>query len=290
MRSVLEPWQAVDPSLATQLVKDTRSVEGWFSTEAALLFGLIDDVQRRGGVSGDLFEIGVHHGKSAVVLAAMARAEETLGVCDLFGTQELNLSSSGRGDRAAFERTINTFARSAHIRIFDQPSGTLEPEQIGTSHRFFHVDGGHLAHEALADLRLAAAATGEAGVIAVDDAIDERWPGVIEAIVRFMTEDERWVPLVLGFSKMLLARRAAASMYLDALDDADTRLRYGLVSPWEFTSHRFMGAEMRLFSWPHDLLRRREWRARAVHLYAVTPWMHTAALSPIRSVARAILR
>ena len=78
---------------------ETKEVQGWFFPVDAYLFGLIDEIQRREDLRGHLFEIGVHHGKTAIFLARMARAGELLGVCDVFGQQELNRDHSGEGSR-----------------------------------------------------------------------------------------------------------------------------------------------------------------------------------------------
>jgi hypothetical protein len=61
-------------------------------------------------VEGHLFEVGVHHGRSAVLLSQLARRGERLGVCDLFGEQGHNVSVSAgepgdlRGQHAALAR------------------------------------------------------------------------------------------------------------------------------------------------------------------------------------------
>lgn len=88
----------MQPSQARQLATDSRDIHGWF--EAHGLFALIDSAQRASGVRGDLFEIGAHHGKSAVMLGNMAAETETIAVCDIFGEQDRNASGSGAGDRA----------------------------------------------------------------------------------------------------------------------------------------------------------------------------------------------
>src|SRR5687767_10517483 len=81
--------QEVSPEQAVRLVRQTRRIDGWLAPGAVYLFALTDRVQKQHGIVGNLFEIGVHHGKSAMVLGAMARASERLGVCDIFGNQAL---------------------------------------------------------------------------------------------------------------------------------------------------------------------------------------------------------
>ena len=70
--------QARAAQLAYQKV---TPISGWFSREAAMLFACLDETPGREGIHGDFFEIGVHHGRSAVFLASMLRAPgESLGV------------------------------------------------------------------------------------------------------------------------------------------------------------------------------------------------------------------
>jgi methyltransferase family protein len=206
------------PAEARQLARRSRQIHGWFTPEAAALFALLDHVQRECGTHGDLFEIGTHHGKSAVLLCAMSRPSETVGVCDLFGDQALNVSASGSGDRAVFDRNVqDVIPGFARLRVFEQSSAQLSAEEVGSGQRFFHVDGGHLLEEALGDLRLGAAVLQEQGVIVVDDPFRPEWPGVTEAILRFLAEEPAFMPLVMGFNKLVLVRGDARAPYDEAL-------------------------------------------------------------------------
>jgi hypothetical protein len=206
------------PAEARQLARRSRQIHGWFTPEAVALFALLDHVQREAGTRGDLFEIGTHHGKSAVLLCAMAQPQESVGVCDLFGEQALNVSASGSGDRGVFERNVRDVVPGFdRLRVFERSSAQLSAEEVGSGQRFFHVDGGHLLEEALGDLRLAARVVHEQGVIVVDDPFRPEWPGVTEAILRFLGEEPAYVPLVMGFNKLVLVRRDARARYAEAL-------------------------------------------------------------------------
>src|SRR6266568_2474608 len=96
----------MQPGDVRRIMRRTRRIEGWFSRDAAALIALLDEAQLTAGVRGNIFEIGVHHGRSVAFLCALARDEERLGVCDLFGEQTLNVSASGSGNRAVFEANI----------------------------------------------------------------------------------------------------------------------------------------------------------------------------------------
>jgi hypothetical protein len=208
----------VDPKRTRRVVRQTRKIDGWFSPEAAALFALLDEAQRRAGITGDLFEIGVHHGKSALLLIELAAGSEHVGACDIFGMQQANVSSSGEGDRAVFEGNVQRLAPGFdRLDIFEMLSTSLTPDMLQRPVRFFHIDGGHLAEEAMADLRLAAEVSDERGVIVVDDPWRIEWPGVTEAILEFLDEQPQYRPLVLGFNKLALCRVDAFGIYDDVL-------------------------------------------------------------------------
>jgi len=193
--------------------KTLKSIDGWFSNDAALLFGWIDDIQKRNLVTGDLFEIGCHHGKSAQLLGHMALpATEQLAVCDLFGLQSDNVSKSGCGDLEVFLGNMRPVKElGISCKVFQKNSAELKPQEIGTNYRFFHIDGGHNPDEALADLRLAAACLGEKGVIALDDPFRTEWPGVTEALIRFLDEYDEFEAMLVGCNKILLTRKTASA-------------------------------------------------------------------------------
>jgi hypothetical protein len=257
------------PDEVRAVVRSSRQIDGWFLPDAAQLFGLLDEAQRRAGVTGDLFEIGVHHGRSTVLLAHMALESERVRVCDVFGEQDANPSRSGQGDRAIFERNMATLAPPGRgVDVFERSSDQLTPEEIGSPYRFFHIDGGHLLEEALSDLRLGASVLHERGVLVVDDPFKPEWPGVTEAIVRFLDERADLAPVVLGFNKLVICARAARPIYDEALAHpwsyADRRV-------WEVKELPIAGSTTRIFMIPNyrqiDGLDR--WAARAV-------WLRTA--------------
>lgn len=187
----------------------TKGVEGWFFPIDALLFGIIDEIQKREGIAGNLFEIGVHHGKTALFLARMARAGEIAGVCDVFDQQDLNRDRSGEGNLAIFLRHLG----GAPVRIFAKLSSELTTDDTTTQCRFVHIDGGHRPEDVLTDLHTADRALSSEGVVAVDDVFNPNWPGVSEGFYAFLRESKAFVPIAIGGNKVLLARPLAAARY-----------------------------------------------------------------------------
>lgn len=212
--------------------KRLSSISGWFSFEAAMLFALIDEVQKTNGIGGNLFEIGTHHGRSAVLLANMlAPTAEHLGICDIFDQQGENVSHSGSGNRQVFENNVcPQLPRPDSMRVFACLSDQLDPEVIGGGYRIFHIDGGHNTDEALGDLRLAARTIVKGGVIILDDAFRDVWPGVSEALILFLREYPDMAGLAVGYNKMFFTHRDSIETYREALLDrarlAEYRIRF----------------------------------------------------------------
>ena len=234
MRSVADGTRVATPTIvgevtpreAAQLVRRTRPIAGWLSPGAIYLFALIDHVQKRLKIAGNLFEIGVHHGKSALVLGAMARPADRLGVCDVFGAQALNVSASGKGDREIFLRNFRgAFADDSFLTIYEKLSSGLTADEV-TPCRFLHVDGGHSSPEALADLELCKQCLVPGGIIAVDDAFHPTWPGVTDAIFTFLSRHKDMAPLVVGFNKMLLVETAWRERYARVFETREDYRRY----------------------------------------------------------------
>jgi hypothetical protein len=206
----------MNKSAVADYLRATRSVEGWFFPIDASLFGMIDEIQKREGIAGDLFEIGVHHGKTAIALARMAAADESVGVCDVFEHQELNRDRSGEGSRELFERNMRAHGAlpPGRLRLYAKRSAELTPAETGTGCRFFHIDGGHRPEDVIADLTTASLALRPDGVVAVDDVFNANWPGVGEGYYRFRSEQrDVFVPIVIGGNKVFLVRPAAIEIY-----------------------------------------------------------------------------
>jgi hypothetical protein len=238
----------VRPAQVRQVWQTIRPIEGWFSLEAAQLFGLVNAVQARTGVVGDLFEIGVHHGRSAVLLCHMARTDEWVRVCDLFSAQSDNVSRSGRGDRSVFEHNIAALVPDfSALEIFEKRSDQLTREEISGPYRFFHIDGGHLVEEALIDLHLAADVLHDAGVIVLDDPFHNEWPGVTEALLRFLDQRDEFVAVALAFNKLVICKRGARALYDGALADPWDRFSPRI---WETKRLPLAGSPVQIFTIP----------------------------------------
>lgn len=224
-----------------------------------MLIAWIDEIQKRNHVTGDVFEIGCHMGKSAVFLGAMiSPPDEAFRVCDIFDDQTANTSESGEGCRTTFDKNIRRhLGTGIEVKVFQRKSNTLTSGDVGRQYRLFHVDGGHNTEEALFDLELGARSTIEHGVIVLDDPFRPEWPGVTEALIRFLDAYEEFRAVAVGFNKLVLSRKSHSELYASRLRNRKSQRDYGLGYPWHTKELDFHGSPLQIFYMPSYLAGRR---------------------------------
>jgi hypothetical protein len=185
------------------------TIPGFFSFDAALLFMACNQLIKASGVAGDVLEIGVHHGLSAIALAALRGPSRRLVVIDLFEhLQAQNVSASGAGSEEAFLVNIRNFYDDVgFLQTIVGASAAVRPNDLGQSFSFCHVDGGHSSAETYQDLHLCAQILLPGGLLAVDDYFNAAFPGVCEGAVRFMLDYPAALkPIAIGFNKVLFQK------------------------------------------------------------------------------------
>ena len=188
------------------------SIPGWFSPDACLLFMAYHQLLAEEGRAGDTLEIGVHHGLSAIGVAALRGPGGRFVAIDLFDDlQAENVSRSGLGNRASFLENMARFHGDlSFVTTIAARSGAVGRDAIGSGFSFCHIDGGHSVAEAFGDLELAAAVSNPGGLVALDDYFNPSFPGVGEAAVRFSLRHEGVLrPVAIGFNKALFQREPA---------------------------------------------------------------------------------
>lgn len=229
-----------------------RSVEGWlFPTDISVIAAL-GEIQTRAGITGAVGEIGVHHGRLAILLYLMLHEGERGWCVDIFEQQHLNVDHSGRGDSRVFEKNLAKHGvRPEEIEIIAASSDTVRADDliraVGKT-RLMSIDGGHTAEATLGDLRLGHAILDERGAIILDDVFNKDWPGVVDGLMQFLAQpDHDLRPFAISTNKVFLCRGAHAEFYRDALEETETLRRQRV------KSSTFGGHEVTIFGRDHAL-------------------------------------
>jgi hypothetical protein len=217
-------------------------IEGWLSPDAALMFMAYNEIIAADGIAGDVLEIGVHHGLSALALAALRRDGATFVAIDLFDElQAQNISASGSGSQARFMRNMREFfGDTAFVRCIAAPSSTLTQADLGSGFSFCHVDGGHTARETYDDLALCNQILLPGGLLALDDYFNPAFPGVCEGAVKFwLRHDGALTPIAVGFNKVLFQKAPAPFDLNAAFEERFDYIPHKTTTLWETPVHAF---------------------------------------------------
>ncbi|GGN90766.1 hypothetical protein GCM10011579_087020 [Streptomyces albiflavescens] len=159
-------------------------VPGWFPVLDQMLFEWFLDRQKSSGMRGDLLEVGVYMGKSAIFLGRHLQDGERYTVCDLFegsAPDDANKAESTKSyaalTRQAFEENYLSF-HDALPRVLQGPSSVVPAETVPDSCRFVHIDASHLYEHVYDDIGAARDALLPGGVVVLDDFRSEHTPGV----------------------------------------------------------------------------------------------------------------
>jgi hypothetical protein len=194
-------------------------IEGMFSPDAALMLMAYGQLAAANGITGDTMEIGVHHGLSAIEIAALRGPGRSFVAVDLFEEkQSINTSQSGSGNLDLFLRHMREFHGDVgFLRVFSEPSSGLQPERLGDTFSFCHIDGGHSALETFQDLVLCTKITLPGGLICLDDYFNPSFPEVSVGAAEFLRgHPELLKPVAIGFNKVLF-QKSAPDLDINAL-------------------------------------------------------------------------
>ena len=219
-------------------------VEGWLSPLDFAVTTTILVAQSAGELEGDIAEIGVWRGKSAIVLSCFLREAESLYVVDAFDLyypgETPSHPTKPYADPTIFRANLRTHGcpdRVVEVASDTRTDKALVDKLSGRGVRFFHIDGGHSYEHVVADCRTALAVATERCVLALDDFMQVDNPAVTEAIFdTFRGAPNGLVPIAITGKKLYLSNREDVVeywRYLTALlPSAVTRKRQVLgVSP-----------------------------------------------------------
>jgi hypothetical protein len=209
--------------LRRYLKQGHKFVEGWMLPAAAEMTTTLSAVQETQHISGNVAEIGVHHGKLFILLYLLAQGDERAVAIDLFADQTQNIDHSGAGDLDKFRANLARHADPDMRRlvVHEGDSTALDGAGLkrlaGGAYRLISIDGGHTAEATAHDLAIAVEALAPEGLIILDDYFNEMWPGVSEGVHRYFREPRGILPFATGANKTFFCAPGAIPLYVDSL-------------------------------------------------------------------------
>ncbi len=201
-----------------------KKIEGWISNLALRAILKLSHVQCQNNVNGSVCEIGVHHGRSFILLHMLTNSNEMSAAIDLFEMQSDNIDKSGKGDKEKLIKNLrDNFCELNRIKIITKNSLNISPEylleQTGSRIRIFSVDGGHSAEVVYNDLKLAERTICKGGIIILDDFFVSSWPGVSEGACKYlMNEETKLIPFSTFDGKILFTNdKQLKELYIQGL-------------------------------------------------------------------------
>ncbi|MEU6478166.1 class I SAM-dependent methyltransferase [Streptomyces sp. NPDC047017] len=176
--------------MATTTQEPTRpprcldDVPGWLPVLDQTLFDWFLDRQETAGTRGDLLEVGVFMGKSAIFIGRHRQPGEKYTVCDLFegdAPDDANRAESTKSYSALTRDAFEANYRSFHDelpRVLQGPSSVVSAEVEAGSCRFVHIDASHLYEHVHGDIGAARDLLLPGGIVVLDDFRSEHTPGV----------------------------------------------------------------------------------------------------------------
>lgn len=181
--------------------RDMSEIPGWFSADDARVFAWISQLQGQRDLTGDLLEIGVYRGKSAVLLGHLVRGGERLVLCDLFDQPVTPSGALPDRSAATVESAwypdatrrgfLATYGRY-HARppiVYQCPSDELANHENVRTFRMIHIDGSHSYDTVRSDIGLAATMLVPQGLVILDDYRSFHTPGVSAAVWEAVVND-----------------------------------------------------------------------------------------------------
>ena len=200
-------WGVIDNLLYFQKTVEP-ALRGWlFVYDHALIHMIMKDLQR--DVEGDVAEIGVAFGRSAIALSNYRQSTEKLYLFDLCvdvpqEEAQANIDKYGTGDNIEW-------------RVGDTTLLTPETLSFDRTIKFLHVDGSHEHGAVLKDLSTFSTKMSNGGVIVMDDYNDQEYPGVNSGTLQFLFENPDWVLFAIGQNKAYICQREHYDRYINGV-------------------------------------------------------------------------
>jgi|ERR1035437_2032703 hypothetical protein len=164
------------------------TVPGWFRRQDQQLFRWFLLQQVDHGEVGDLAELGVYKGKSAILIGEYRQKGEQFTVIDIFDGKPRDSANANENDRTypgltqkLFEDNYLRFHSELPIIVKGLSSQVVDHAKT-SHHRFVHIDASHLYDHVRGDVAAARRLLADQGIVVFDDIRQAHTPGVAAAV------------------------------------------------------------------------------------------------------------
>lgn len=223
-----------------------ESVHGWLIDEA-LLFTSFYRTKFLKATEFDSLEIGVHHGKFFIGLENITPPGSKAIAIDIFDSQDKNIDSSGAGNLKIFNEHVEEFCQEpARVLIKSLDSLDINAAELGLNQfGLLSIDGGHTANHTLHDLEVCNKLVSEAGLVILDDILNQDWVGVVSGAVQYFSSStgSRLVPFAIGYNKLFcchFTKKGQLMKDLHGFQDELGRYNIRISKLTEFAGHQVL--------------------------------------------------
>lgn len=191
-----------------------KSVEGWFyPKDIIVIYGLLQEIIP---ISGDVCEIGVAFGKSAITIAQF-KGNCNFYLYDIFDEKAKDIAESN-----ILKYTNNVSKDKLIWRLQDTTQLTFDDIVFEKPLKFLHIDGCHEHSAVLSDLELFSGKMHEQGIMVLDDFQDQEYPGVNSAAFQFTLSKSNymnWRIFAIADNKAYMCQKKYIGFYQKKLID-----------------------------------------------------------------------
>lgn len=183
----------------------SKNVVGWlYPLDILSIFHLLKGKEDE--LRGDVCELGVAFGKSAVLLSLLRSEGEKFYMYDLYEHENVVQNITNYGN----EKDIK-------LNILDLMKLDKKDIVFKNKLKLLHVDACHFHTSLLNDLNNFHEQVCDNGIIIVDDINDTQYPGINTAVTEFCLMNKEWKMFAIGDNKVYLTREKYVKDYIKFL-------------------------------------------------------------------------
>jgi predicted O-methyltransferase YrrM len=192
--------RVMDPHFA-ESKKLAEDIEGMMSPFSMAVVDSLLAFQQVRGITGDVLEMGVYHGKSAAILGRRMSSNETLhlyDIADYFDRKNLERAGANiRYNIANTERLYRWNLRKQKKSI-----------------RFCHIDASHMFNPTIHEISIADYVLAKDGIVCLDDYTNLNYSQILAATFKYLfTKSTNLTMFLVTAEKAYLCRRNAFPIY-----------------------------------------------------------------------------